>query len=100
MLRRLGLQVLEKHQEPVWLTDAGPPAREPLEDFQEHHIGLQGSGLVAAREAAGQIEVMLALTEEEACMLRLTELPYKCDEQAILTRLLHSLSLVLVAEVL
>ena len=67
-LRRFGLQVLEKHQEPVWTTDAMPPAREPLEDFQEHHIGLQGSGLVAAREAAAQIEVMLPLTGEEACI--------------------------------
>ena len=72
ILHRSGLQVLEKHQEPVWPTDASPPAREPLEDFQEHHICLQGSGLVAAREAAAQIEVMLASTAEAACMEQLT----------------------------
>ena len=68
LLSRLGLQVLEKHQEPVWPTDARPPPREPLVDFQEDHIGLQGSGLVAAREAAAQIEVMLAWTGQEACL--------------------------------
>lgn len=71
-LRRFNLQVLEKHQEPVWPTDAVPPTREPLEDFQEHHIGLQGSGLVAAREAAAQIEVMLASAGQQACIVRHT----------------------------
>ena len=72
VLRRFGLQVLEKHQEPVWPIDAMPPARELLEDFQETHIGLQGSGLVAAREAAVQIEVRLALTGQEAYIRRHT----------------------------
>ena len=72
MLRRFSLQVLEKHQEPIWSTDARPPAREPLEYFQEHHIGLQGSGLVAAREAAAQIEVMPASIGEAACAKQLT----------------------------